>query len=200
MEAFNHISFLWLNAPADTPAWQLAAAAVLANGLIYLVPLWLTGLWLVGGGARRAAVSAVAAVAVALLVNAGIGQAFFHPRPFMVHFGTNFLPHAPDSSLPSDHTTIMLVTALVLLRAAEPLPRRSGRALLLLTLPTAWARIFLGVHWPLDIVAALLVAVSACLLAGSTPGRRLCGTLQTALEAIYRTVLARPIARGWLRP
>ena len=50
------------------------------------------------------------------------------------------------------------------------------------------------------LAGALLVSGVACLLICSAPGRRLCGALQIGLETIYRAVLARPIARGWLRP
>ncbi|WP_340148254.1 phosphatase PAP2 family protein [Billgrantia montanilacus] len=49
-------------------------------------------------------------------------------------------------AFPSNHATIMLTMAFSLLLHAET--RRIGHYLLLLAVPVAWARVFLGVHFP----------------------------------------------------
>ena len=63
----------------------------------------------------------------------------------------------------------------------------------------AWARMFLGLHFPLDMLGALGVAMLVYL--SLTPVRRRVGASTTrALARVYRRVLAWPVARGWVRP
>ncbi len=98
---------------------------------------------------------------VGLLINFIISLFYFHPRPFVEGLGRNLVQHAPDSSFPSDHTTFMLAIATAL--AVERSTRPVGVALYLLGLWGGISRIYIGVHFPLDILAALLVAGLASL-------------------------------------
>jgi undecaprenyl-diphosphatase len=61
----------------------------------------------------------------------------------------------------------------------------------------AWARIFVGVHFPLDMVGAVVVAGVAFLLIAPL-WQWLGASLTRALIAVYRKLLAWPIQRGWL--
>ena len=61
----------------------------------------------------------------------------------------------------------------------------------------AWALVFLGLHFPLDMVGAFAVAGVAYVII--SPLWRMAGdTLANRTEWLYRVVLARPIASGWL--
>lgn len=76
--------------------------------------------------------------------------------------------------------------------------RLAGRTLALLGLPVAWARIYLGVHFPLDMLGAALVAMgSARLVRGQE--QRLIAPLMRLLLPPYRTVFDALIRRGWVR-
>lgn len=74
-----------------------------------------------------------------------------------------------------------------------------GALILLFGIAVSWARVFLGVHFPLDIVGAVVVAISVYVVLaplwklGGEPTSR-------AIIVVYRKILARPIAVGWLRP
>lgn len=105
---------------------------------------------------KNAALYAGLSVVIGLLVNFVISLFYFHPRPFIQNLGTTLVQHAPDSSFPSDHTTFMLsiATVLVMEKATRPL----GCVLYLLGLWGGLARVYIGVHFPFDILAALLVA------------------------------------------
>jgi undecaprenyl-diphosphatase len=94
----------------------------------------------------------------------------------------------------------MFTVSLVLAASSVPAAKRFGRSLLPLAFVVAWARVFLGVHWPLDMVGALLVALGMTLLFQTRLLDGFCALLTTSLGTLYRRVLARPIARGWLRP
>ncbi|MGG7993411.1 phosphatase PAP2 family protein [Klebsiella aerogenes] len=64
-------------------------------------------------------------------------------------------------SFPSDHATLFFSAGMSLLLAGA---KRSGGLILLLSILVAWSRVFLGVHFPLDMAGAALVAVLTCLL------------------------------------
>lgn len=62
----------------------------------------------------------------------------------------------------------------------------------------AWARIFLGVHWPLDMVGAFLVAIMACGISQTIwelGGHKL---LPYIIKA-YQILFAPLIKKGWIR-
>ena len=201
LDDLNLLCFSLLNADAGLHGWRLDLGVFAAKWLILLVPIGLAGLWMGGQPAQReAGVRALAATACALAVNALIGLLWYHARPFVGGTGHAFLVHAPDSSFPSDHGTIMFTVALVLAGCQAPAAHRFGCSLLPLALVVAWARIFLGVHWPLDMLGAMGVALAVALLFHTALLARLCAALAAAMAALYRRLLARPIARGWLRP
>jgi undecaprenyl-diphosphatase len=201
LDHLNVLCFSLLNADAGLHGWRLALGMFAAKYLILLVPLGLAGLWIGGQPPQReAAVKALAATACALALNAFIGLLWYHARPFAGGTGHSFLQHAPDSSFPSDHGTIMFTVALVLATARSPAARRCGVSLLPLAAVVAWARVFLGVHWPLDMLGALGVAIAMALLFRSALASATCAALAQAMATLYRRLLARPIARGWLRP
>ncbi|MGV8893720.1 MAG: undecaprenyl-diphosphatase [Burkholderiaceae bacterium] len=197
LETLNQTLFLHLNADLSTAAWKINFAAAMAEYLIYAVPLILLSLWCWGDASRRAlALKACAVALVALGINQLLSIGWPHPRPFMIGLGHTFIPHAADSSFPSDHITVFAAIGLTLVCAN--IRSLAGWTTLLLGACVAWARIFLGVHFPLDMVGA--VAVAGAVWLGISPVWRLLGERITALvTAIYRTLLARPIALGWMR-
>lgn len=196
VEALNRMLFLRINAGADVSPTVASLANVIANDLIYIIPIILTFTWLWGSTDRRKA--ALLACIVAMLgvgMNQIIGVLWPHPRPFMLGLGHTYMPHAPDSSFPSDHMTIFVGTGLTLILQEMPL---LGVTILLMSILVAWARIFLGVHFPLDMAGG--VAVASVSYAMAKPVWALTGNpLVNWLERLYGHLMARPIARGWIR-
>ncbi|WP_234418476.1 phosphatase PAP2 family protein [Dongshaea marina] len=94
----------------------------------------------------------------AMTLTSIIRHLFFHPRPFMLKLGTQLIQHAPTSSFPSAHTTFMLSIALIWLYFRDS--RKIGILLCLVGLMGGLARVFCGIHFPLDIVGSFLVALS----------------------------------------
>lgn len=200
----DHLNLLWfsmINADVGLHGWRLEVGVLAAKWLILLVPIGLAGLWVNGRTSQReAAIKALAATICALAVNAVIGLLWYHARPFAIGAGHAYLPHAPDSSFPSDHGTIMFTVALVLACSRDPAARRFGTAMLPLAVVVAWARVFLGVHWPMDMLGAVAMSLGMLLLFQTRAATRLCDALTAHLASLYRRLLATPIARGWLRP
>lgn len=197
IEALNRTAFLYFNAGVSTPAWQVHLATVIADDLILLIPLLLGGIWLWGNHAHRS--RAVKACLVALLgvaLNQAIGALWPHPRPFVIGLGHAWMTHAADASFPSDHITVFTGVGLTLLfdGAIE-----WGLLTLMVGLGVAWSRVFLGVHFPLDMAGAVVVA-SATYGVVSPFWRRLGTPCVSFAERGYRRLLARQIAAGWVHP
>lgn len=196
IEAFNQSLFLRINAGVGTQSWVIDTAIVIADDLIYLIPVLLLVLWLSGDEARRSlAIKACLVVILGVGMNQVIGLVLQQPRPFMIGLGHAWIPHAADSSFPSDHMTVFAGVGLTLLLDGAPW---FGLITLIVGLSIAWARVFLGVHFPLDMLGA--VGVAACSYLITSPLWRRAGRAITDLaERLYRMVLARPITAGWIR-
>jgi len=200
METINHTLFLWLNAPAHPDRLVLAVATFLAEYAIWAIPAVIFIGWLRGSEPiRKAALEATVAGLAGLLINQIIGGLWQHPRPFMIGLGHNFLSHAPDSSFPSDHLTLLWSVAFSLVtQVTQRSLRAAGTALALLGLPVAWARIYLGVHFPLDMAGAAAVAVLIAWLARQTEGLYVPPAYRLA-SRIHCLLFGRLIERGWVR-
>lgn len=157
MERINTLLFALINASASPNSALLSFARAAAVGGVYAVAIVPVILWLSGSTKRRGAVvAALIGVAVAMTVNFLITSLWFHPRPFMVGVGNTFLSHAPETSFPSDHVTLVVSLGLSLIAT-----RASALGGILVTatgLIIGWARVYLGVHWPFDVFGSVVVA------------------------------------------
>ncbi|AXE31317.1 undecaprenyl-diphosphatase [Chromobacterium phragmitis] len=195
VELLNQTLFLLINATPETPALALKLATFIAQDLLRLLPLWLAALWLWRPELRDSALKSVALTGAALLGNWLIGLAWPHPRPFAIPLGHVFLVHDATPSFPSNHGTIFAMMAL----CWHFSPARGwGWLLAAAGAAVAWSRVFLGVHFPLDMLGALLVAIGWFAVL-SPAWNRLGRNWTSGLEALYRRLLARPIAAGWIR-
>ena len=142
-------------------------------GLMLVRPRW---------SMRATALRALVVAAVALIGNALIGLVWDRARPFMAGVGHAWITHAATGSFPSDHLTAQWVVAGMLLLDSRT--RRWGMAVALLGVPMAWARIYLGVHYPGDMVGAFAIAALATLSGWIVRHRRAAaGAARTSLAS-----------------
>jgi len=197
VENFNQTIFLMLNAPEHPGSLLLTIATLLADYAIWVVPFTIGLGWLRGGEhTRKILLEATVSGLAGLLMNQIIGLAWQHPRPLMIGLGHTLIPHAADSSFPSDHVTLLLAVAFTFLKHRSL--RMAGLSLALLGLPVAWARIYLGVHFPLDMVGAALVAMLSAWLAFRERRRYLPITYSIA-QRVHRICFGKLIQMGWVR-
>lgn len=196
MESINQTFFLWLNAPKYPSALALMLAIFFAEQLIWAVPLLIGIGWLRGSEeTRKTMLIATASGLLGLLLNMIIGQVWLHPRPFMIGLGNTLISHVADSSFPSDHLTLWWAVAFSLL--FQQAPPFVGIALALLGILIAWARIYLGVHFPFDMLGAIVVAALSAWLTLHEARRYLQPSYLLATN-IHRRLFGSLIARGWV--
>ena len=137
---------------------------ITANYLPFIFILWLAYLGFRKERAgKKIALYAGFSAAIGLLFNLLITSVYYHPRPFTLHLATLLIQHTAETSFPSDHTTIMLSIAFLLIYYRET--RLSGIVLSILGLVGGLARVFAGLHFPLDILGSIGVALISSLLA-----------------------------------
>lgn len=181
--------FRWFNHLADRTHWLHSVATTYAVWGIGLFAILLLLAW---WDARQAQdpTTAVAAViwgglaplvgAVAVFV---IGSAVDRARPTTVLTGTHLLlDRTADFSFPSDHGTATAATAVALLLAGRFLRHRwYGWAALGLAVLIGVDRVYVGAHYPTDILAAWVLGPIVA-LALATPATKLLGRVTTAMS------------------
>lgn len=180
-DALNQQFFSVLGAPPAPSGDIFTFAMFLAEAAIYIGPCVLALLWIFGEHEERlAAIDASLSALLAVAAAAIISSVWMHPRPFMVLQIRNYLDRSSDSSFPSDHSTFLFALGFSLLLHPTPLGRRSGVLLIVVGIAVGWARVFLGSHFPFDVVGAAVVgAITASAIA--LPIARFAGDRLTAL-------------------
>jgi undecaprenyl-diphosphatase len=135
------------------------------DGVVLLAVALVAGWWI----ARRAAsprgvtiaVWGAIAALIALVIAQPISSAVDEKRPFVaIPTALTLIHHASDAGFPSDHATASGAVAAALVFVSW----RLGIVAWLLALIIAFSRVYVGVHYPQDVVAGLaLGAAVACL-------------------------------------
>ncbi len=152
----------WINQPAGNHAfwdWIMVHAASWGEIIfIALVGVWFLAGWIRGLPVdRQGAITALLASGVGLLANRAVSQIWMRPRPFITHPDDVrvLLPHAADASFPSDHAVAGFAIVAVLI-AFRP---KFGIAAALFAILMSYARIYVGNHYPGDVLAGALIGL-----------------------------------------
>jgi undecaprenyl-diphosphatase len=139
---------------------------------------------------RNAAVLATASAGLALLINQPIAHLVDRTRPYLAHPGHAHLliARSQDPSFPSDHAT----GAFALAFAIWLYDRTIGTALLILAAILSFARVYVGTHYPGDVVAGALIGIAvASALYCVKPSRRLIEAVGQRSGAIWERLISR---------
>jgi undecaprenyl-diphosphatase len=157
MKALNLALFQWLAAGYAPNPWllSLASAIALCGASACMVLMgWVA--WR-RPSERGCVMAALAFAAVTAVLAHAIAAALNLPRPFMLGLSPAYVEHGARGSLPSVHASVMFTAALVFL--LRPRLRDLGIGMMAVAAITGWARVYVGVHFPADIAAGLLLAV-----------------------------------------
>ncbi|MDH1408415.1 phosphatase PAP2 family protein [Acinetobacter johnsonii] len=156
LSELNLSLFSWINASPEASNTSIHFAIFIANDLLYCMILLFAWFWLRGNyDTKKQILKAFIFTSIAILVSQCISHVYYHPRPFVMEVGRTLIYHAPNGSFPSDHMLIFSSIAFSYLFSAQ---RKLGVFLLIMAWLVAWSRVYLGVHFPLDMLGAFLLA------------------------------------------
>ncbi len=139
----------------DSVMWSLSALG--AGGTIWLAIAAVMASWV--PRLRPAAWQVVIAVVLAqMVVDWGVKPIIARPRPFIADTRARVVGYHPETySFPSGHTATGFAVATVL---AFALPRRRAALAWALAAGIAISRIYIGVHYPLDVAAGVIAGIA----------------------------------------
>ena len=156
LSELNLSLFSWINASPEASNTSIHFAIFIANDLLYCMILLFAWFWLRGNyDTKKQILKAFIFTSIAILISQCISHVYYHPRPFVMEVGRTLIYHAPNGSFPSDHMLIFSSIAFSYLFSAQ---RKLGISLLVMAWLVAWSRVYLGVHFPLDMLGAFLLA------------------------------------------
>ncbi|GBE40770.1 putative undecaprenyl-diphosphatase YbjG [bacterium BMS3Bbin09] len=155
--------FQWINAAAGKNPSLDYIAIFFAESGPYIVMALFIFLWFLSNERRKnTLLLATEASALGLLFNLAITLIYFHPRPFMTGIGTTILSHAPETSFPSDHATLLFSASLYLLLFSRWVS--AGVAMIFVAVLTSWGRVYCGIHFPFDMAGSLFFSILSCIM------------------------------------
>ena len=183
--------FHWLNGLARQMPWLDDIMIGCARYAPVVFALVLVACWLRWrpDWQRAAALAGVAAL-LALGTGQLVGMAFPRARPYAVTTATVLVPHAPDTSFPSDHATLALAVTVVL----TTMSRRLAASLALFSVLVLVARVYIGVHYPTDVLGgAALGALGAWLTLRLARIPTVADWIDAVLRILRRIGIAAPV-------
>lgn len=112
---------------------------------------------------KAGAAAAIALVIGALITNVCLKNMVARVRPYDTYSALIPIVTKPiDWSFPSGHTCASFASAFVYFRL---LPKKYGISALVLACMIAFSRLYLGVHYPTDVLAGFLIGLLASVLA-----------------------------------
>ncbi len=130
---------------------------------------------------RKLVLFALTITVLTLGIDKVIEMSYFRPRPFVSHAVTLLVEKSStDPSFPSNHAAGSFALAFALFWKQ----RKAGSILLIMAVFMALSRLFIGVHYPADVLAGAFIALTVTLIVISQ--RRLLDPLFDRVICIIR--------------
>jgi undecaprenyl-diphosphatase len=169
-------------------ATDLVAVIVIGVALLFLIPWRSKAI-----ERRRAAVAATAAAGLALLIAQPLANAIDRARPFVDHPAQAHLlvARSTDPSFPSDHATGAFAIAV----AIWLYDRTAGAVFLTLAVLVSVARVYVGIHYPSDVLGGAVLGTLVALLLHWGPLRRILERVADACSQLWQRILQAVLGR-----
>ena len=155
MQALDFALFGWLNADVSAPLWLIEFARFASEVLPALLAVTIIASAMFDKRWRYALFTALVSVIATWVIVNVFRSALPFPRPAFYGLGIQWAPQGMRPGFPSLHAAGTFAAAFSL----WCLPQRAPMlAALAAAAVVAWSRLYLGLHFPSDIAAAVLLA------------------------------------------
>lgn len=196
LSELNLTLFSFINASPDASNLKINFAIFIANDLLYCMIALFAWFWLRGDyQIKKQILKAFIFTSIALFISQCISHIYYHPRPFVMDVGRTLIYHSPNGSFPSDH---MLIFSSIAFSYFFSTYRKLGIFLIMLAWLVAWSRIYVGVHFPLDMLGAFVLAFALNLF-GLTLWNRYKEKLMEWVLTLHFYVFRPLIQKGYIK-
>jgi len=196
LDQLNLYLFHLLNVPDQASIWMINYASLIAHDLVYVFLLIFAIAWLRGSHeVKTGIIKAAIFTAITLSISEVLSTVLNTPRPFVMEVGRTLIEHAPTGSFPSNHMSIFSGIAFAYYFSAQ---RDLGRILLWTAWLVAWSRVYVGVHFPIDMVGAFLIALGVN-LAGLPLWWKYENKIMNFIFSIHQFLFKPFIRMGWIK-
>lgn len=188
--------FTLINSSNESFPWLTQFGLFIAKDLLYVLIIIFGLCWLRGNYVIKTYITkAFIFTAVTLCISLIFSNLIYFPRPFTLGLGHQILAHDPNGSFPSDH--MLIFSSIALSYIFSPF-KKLGILLILIALLEGWSRVFVGVHFPVDILGGFTLALVINAL-GLGLWNKYQESLMTWIMKIYRTIFNTLINKNILK-
>lgn len=196
LDQLNLYLFHILNVPEHASIWMIQYVSLIAHDLVYLFLLIFAIAWFRGSyEVKTGIIKAFIFTAITLSISEVLSAILNTPRPFVIDIGRTLIEHAPTGSFPSNHMSIFSGIAFAYYFSPQ---RDLGRILIWTAWLVAWSRVYVGVHFPIDMLGAFLMAITVN-LAGLPLWWKYQDKLMQFILTIHQSLFAPLIRMGWIK-
>ena len=196
LDQLNLYLFHILNVPDQASIWMINYASLIAHDLVYLFLLIFAIAWFRGSyEVKTGIIKAFIFTAITLLMSEVLYAVLNTPRPFVMDVGRTLIEHAPTGSFPSNHMSIFSGIAFAYYFSPQ---RDLGRILIWTAWLVAWSRVYVGVHFPIDMLGAFLMAITVN-LAGLPLWWKYENQIMNFILGIHYWLFSPLIRMGWIK-
>ncbi len=196
IESLNLDLFSMLNVPEHAAPVMMHYATFVAHDLVYVLVASFALFWFYGSNSSKVLIlKAFVFCCIALSISELASYLFNTPRPFVMQVGHTLIAHEATGSFPSNHMTIFSSIAFAYYFSAR---RDIGRFLLAVAWLVAWSRVYVGVHFPIDMLGAFILSW-AVNLAGLKLWNHYQVKLMSWVMWIYEKLFSPLIQRGLIK-
>ncbi|MFB5934595.1 undecaprenyl-diphosphatase [Peribacillus frigoritolerans] len=133
---------------------------LISNKIRYVFIFVLIFMWFRNDSYKKVSCNAVISVGVTLFINTLIKLFYFKPRPFVKRRVGILIPSKMDSSFPSKHTLLVFAISTSIFLYDRVL----GSIMWVLSMLTGFSRIWVGHHYPSDIIGSAFIATMSSII------------------------------------
>jgi undecaprenyl-diphosphatase len=156
LSALNQNIFLYINSMNQHSHLLDLFGIFVAKNLLYVMVIIFAWFWLRGNQiVKQYIVKAFIFTLIGGLISQSISYVIYVDRPFAIGLGHHLIEHTANGAFPSNHMFIFSSIAFSYLFSPF---KKLGVFLLCIAWLVGWSRMFVGVHFPADILGGFILA------------------------------------------